>query len=298
MTCPGCGGSDRFQFNRRSDSGAFSCRHHPDGGGDGFDLLMHVLDCDFKTAAKQVAAALGLADGEQAYRPITPPSVPPAIDWLKKREKAAAIWHAGKAITADDPAGRYLTRRGLNLPNCADALRYHPALDYWTQGDGDQPEFIGRPPALVARILRSDGMAAGLHRIYLESDGRKFDHNGLPAKKIFKAGELVGAAVRLGKPDEDRLAIAEGIETAMAFSQLTGVCTWAALSSSLMPGVWLPDQIKRVYIAADNDEAGRKAAEKLAGRLLDTGRAVWINTPEGCSDWNDRLIALEVRHAA
>jgi len=56
---------------------------------------------------------------------------PLALDWLKKRDKAVAIGQAGQPITAGDAAGRYLAKRGLNLPACADALRFHPALDCW-----------------------------------------------------------------------------------------------------------------------------------------------------------------------
>ncbi len=292
--CPGCGGHDRFQFNRKSEVGAFSCRGHENGGGDGFALIQHVLACDFKTATRHVAQALGLADGGGEYRtPITRPTAPPpapAADWLKVKEKAARAWHEGKPVTIANPPGMYLHRRGLLIPAEADSLRFHPALPYWKQGDDGQPEFIGRFPALIARIQRPDGMGAGLHRIYLEQDGRKFSVDGLPSKKLMKAGELSGAAVRLGKPDGDRLAIAEGIETALAFTRLTGCPCWAALSASLMPSVWIPEGVERVYIAADNDPAGERAAQRLAGRLVNDGVAAWIVRPEHGNDWNDDLL--------
>ena len=291
--CPACGGNDCYQFNLRSEVGAFSCRKHERGGGDGFALIQHVLGCDFKTAARHVAQALGLADGGGEYRSITRPATPPpapAADWLKAKEKAARVWHEGKPVTIANPAGMYLHRRGLLIPAEADSLRFHPALSYWKQGDDGQPEFIGSPPALIARIQRPDGMGAGLHRIYLEQDGRKFSVDGLPSKKLMKAGELSGAAVRLGKPDGDRLAIAEGIETALAFTRLTGCPCWAALSASLMPSAWIPEGVGRVYIAADNDPAGERAAQRLAARLANDGLAAWIIRPEHGNDWNDDLL--------
>lgn len=301
--CPGCGGSDRYQFNQRSKSGAFSCRHHPDGGGDGFALIQHVLGCEFTTAASMVSKALGLSDSEMGVVlnniPISPRSALPAVDWSKAKASARRVWHEAQPITADSPPGLYLLRRGLAIPCAADALRFHAALPYWKQGDDGKPEFVAKLPALVARIARPDGMGCGLHRIYLEPDGRKFTVDGLPAKKILKAGDLTGCAVQLGKAIDDRLAISEGIETALAFSLLSGVCTWAALSSSLMPTVWLPDSARRIYIAADNDEAGLRAAAKLASRLLVDGRDVWINTPPTGNDWNDHLLNTRgVRHAA
>lgn len=291
--CPACGGHDCYQFNRRSEVGAFSCRKHERGGGDGFALIQHVFGCDFKTAARHVAQALGLADSGGKYQAVIRPAAPPpfpATDWRQAKEKAARLWHEAKPITATDPAGKYLLRRDLRMPGNADALRFHPALPYWKQGDDGQPEFIGRPPAMLARIQRADGMGVGLHRIYLEPDGAKFAVDGLPAKKIMKAGELTGCAVRLGKPDGDRLAIAEGIETALAFTLLTGCPCWASLSASLMPSVWLPEDVRRVYVAADADPAGERAARHLAERSLNEGRAVWIVKPEYGNDWNDDLI--------
>ena len=303
--CPGCGGSDRYQYNRRSESGAFSCRHHPNGGGDGFALIQHVLGCEFTTAVSLVSKALGMADQavilplDTVAAPISPRPVLPAIDWFKAKASARRAWHESQQIADDSAAGLYLLRRGLAIPGDADALRFNAALPYWKQGEVGKPEFVAKLPALVARIARPDGMGCGLHRIYLEPDGRKFTVDGLPAKKILKAGDLTGCAVRLGKAIDDRLAISEGIETALAFSLLSGVCTWAALSSSLMPTVWLPDTARRIYIAADNDAAGLRAAAKLASRLLVEGRDVWINTPPTGNDWNDHLLNTRgVCHAA
>jgi putative DNA primase/helicase len=302
-SCPGCGGSDRYQFNRRSESGAFSCRHHPSGGGDGFALIQHVLGCEFTTAVSLVSKALGMADRDGAgvlhAAHFIPRPALPAVDWSKAKASARRAWHESRQITPADAAGLYLLRRGLAIPDDADALRFHAALPYWKQGEDGKPEFVAKLPALVARIARPDGMGCGLHRIYLEPDGRKFTVDGLPAKKILKAGDLTGCAVRLGKAIDDRLAISEGIETALAFSLLSGVCTWAALSSSLMPAVWLPDTAKRIYITADNDEAGLRAAAKLASRLLIEGRDVWINTPPTGNDWNDHLLNTQgACHAA
>ncbi len=151
---------------------------------------------------------------------------------------------------------------------------------------------------MLARILRPDGMAAGLHRIYLTVDGHKFAVNGLPAKKVLKAGDLAAAAVRLAMPD-DRLWVTEGIEDAAAVMALSGIPAWAALSASMLRSVWVPDEVQRIYIGADADPVGQSAAQTLAGRLYGEGRAVWICTPPSpFKDWNEALLAGEVRHAA
>lgn len=301
--CPGCGGRDRFQFNRRSAAGAFSCRSHPDGGGDGFDLVRHVFEADFSTACRMVAEAMGMEAGNGEPRRIAPPlrlaHPAPAEDCHRQREKMARLWDEGKAITANNSAGRYHVRRCLPLPEHGEALRFHSALPYWRQGDDGEPEFIGRPPAMLARIVGTDGEPVGLHRIYLEPDGGKFAVDGLPNKKIMKAGELHGAAVRLALPTDGRLWITEGIEDAAAVMAMSGIPAWAALSASLMPGIWLPDDVDRVYIGADADPAGQRAAHALAERMHGEGRKVWICTPAApFKDWNEELIAREARRAA
>ena len=58
--CPVCGGGgrDRFQFLDHG-RGRFVCRGIEGQGGDGFRLVMHLLNCDFKTALHAVADALG-----------------------------------------------------------------------------------------------------------------------------------------------------------------------------------------------------------------------------------------------
>lgn len=293
--CPACGGHDCYQFNRRSEVGAFSCRKHDHGGGDGFELIMHALDCDFVTAARRVAEVLGLQNHSADYppisRPVTPQAAPAAVDYTAQVKQAAGLWKEARPITAGDAAGAYLLSRKLRIPATGEALRFHPAVEYW-DSTGDKPELIGRFPALLARIAQPGGAGAGLHRIYLNDDGSKFSHGNLPAKKLLKAAELSGCAVRLTAPQDDRLGIAEGIETAMAFQQMTFVPTWSALSSSLMPSVIIPDGVKRVYIAVDPDEAGERAAQRLADRLVAHGVAVWINRPPVPGDWNDALMEV------
>ena len=68
-----------------------------------------------------------------------------------------------------------------------------------------------------------------------------------------------GAAVRLFEPG-DELAIAEGIETALAVHLGTGKPVWAALSCGNLEKLWIPDSVARVCIYADNDADGGSTA--------------------------------------
>lgn len=296
QACPACGGVDRFQFNRHSEAGAFVCRSHPRQGGDGFELIRHALGCCFTDAVRMVAGVLGIEAADiPRYAKTTKATPLPAasVDWRPKRKAARAIWTAATAISSGDPAGRYLIRRGLPIPPDAEVLRYHAGLQYWSPDHAGKPVLLGEHPALVARIVRTDGLAVGLHRIFLDASGEKFSRAGLPAKKLFKCGDLAGAAVRLSPMTDDRLAVAEGIENALAFGAATGLPCWSALSASLLHGVALPPAARRVYVALDPDTAGQRAASRLAERLMKEGRQVFLcPPPDGAADWNDALADL------
>jgi DNA primase len=86
--------------------------------------------------------------------------------------------------------------------------------------------------------------------------------------------------------------VAEGIETALSLAcgLLSGPATiWAALSTSGMQALRLPDIPDRLTIAPDGDKAGQSAALALADRAAREGWAVSILTPPPGGDFNDML---------
>jgi putative DNA primase/helicase len=116
-------------------------------------------------------------------------------------------------------------------------------------------------------------------------------------------GCFKGAAVYFGFRDNDNSTwvIAEGIETCLSAMTMlrasgefgrSGPQGIAALSAGGLRYVCLPKYVRRVVIAADNDESGREAARSLRYRLWRERRTVSIAIPpkEG-TDWNDVLIA-------
>lgn len=101
-------------------------------------------------------------------------------------------------------------------------------------------------------------------------------------------GSLALGAVRLA-PATAVLGLAKGVETGLSAMELTGVPIWCALTSGQMDMVEVPD-VREVHIFADDDDAGRAAAERTAERHSRTGRRVQIRfPPAGCKDWNDAL---------
>lgn len=195
-----------------------------------------------------------------------------------------------------EPGRRYLESRGITiLP--PSGLRYHPSLSYFDEEDGKEK---GRFPGMVAMLSDGQGRPVTLHRIYLTQDGCKapvaFPKKTMPYPASVR--ELTGAAVRLG-PAEDLLGVAEGIETALAVTQATGMTCWATTSATLLSKVILPAQVKRVVVWADNDsskeKAGQIAGTRLATRLVEEGMKARVQIPppppkgQKSRDWADVL---------
>ncbi len=90
---------------------------------------------------------------------------------------------------------------------------------------------------------------------------------------------------------DQKVGIAEGIETAIAAHKLFRMPVWAALSSAGMVNVQFPGHIKEVVIFVDNDEPGITAAKKLEARLVQQGIIVSVAIPTQIGwDFNDQLL--------
>jgi len=297
--CPCCGGKDRFRFDDKDGYGTFICNQC--GAGDGFRLVMNLLQCDFKHAASIVESYLG--NGWVNAHPIATTPAKTQEQPEKQQDKQAkllSIFEQAKPLTPDSPAVQYLHQRGITLrarariaPEIPQMLRYHPALPYWTQHDSE-PMHMGNRPALIAAITQLDGTLQGLHCTYLQQGTWQklaivHPQTGepLPAKKMQTryGGALTGAAVQLYPIQNNRLAVAEGIETALAARELLPNCppVWAALSANGMASLVLPGSINELWIIADNDTPrpiGMQAAETLANRAIKAGIAVKLWQPE------------------
>lgn len=299
--CPGCGGTDRFRFDDQDGHGSFICSN---GGGDpvagdGFHLLEHVHDWTPQQVLKAVAEALGLAlDSPPASRPSPPRPPTPIVkvldpDELQRRKtKLNAVWGASYQLDHPqaEPARHYLIERGLadivrDLPN---DVRLHPRLTYWQSTSSGSYEEGGDFPALVGLVRNPQGQPISLHRTWLTLGGDRKADVSEPKKLMTGVASITGAAIRLYAADH-RLAIAEGIETALSIrAALPDWPVWSAINSHGMKKLILPASIIEVLICADHDSAGLKAAQTLADRLANSDKAVRLIVPEH-GDFNDVL---------
>lgn len=304
--CPGCGGRDRFRFDDRRGAGDWYCggAGHP-ASGDGFDLLRHVHGWTSAQAMGAVADLLGLGavPAPALARPLPRPAraIRPAAETaneagnlrrLRRLTRESALLDLRKHA----PAHAYFEARGLtalaNDPPAA--LRYHPALAYWTEDAEGRPVQSGAWPALLALVSGPDGRPVAWHRTWLAQDGRGKAPVAAPRKLCppIRPDALRGAAVRL-YPPAARLALAEGLETALALRlALPDWPVWSCITAGGLAGVVLPPCVREVLVGADFDRAGIDAAEALARRLADEGRTVRIALPDAPGwDFADVLLA-------
>lgn len=221
--------------------------------------------------ARQVAAATAERQTQQRQQ------------WAAAAERNRQMWTQCMPLTPGDPVVRYLMRRGFGgvwpLP---EALRLHPALDYWHDGAK-----LGTFAAMVAPVTAPDGRMVALHRTYLSADGRKAD---VPTVKRLTAaaGPLAGASIRLHAPRAGVLGVCEGVETALGAWCASGVGTAAAYCAHALAEYQWPMAVRRLLVFADADRAGREAAEKLRARGVAARLRVEVLTPgEDGSDWAD-----------
>lgn len=204
---------------------------------------------------------------------------------LRQRNRAIALWN-GSGPVEDTRVVDYLNRRGLGFVIGSSALRY--------RADISHPAGGGVYSAMIALVADAAGMPMAVHRTYLAPDGRKADVDPVKAS----LGPVWGGAIRLSPHDPDKpLVIGEGIETAASAGILFGWPAWSAVSCGNMgKGLVLPREVRRVCIAADPGEPGRKAALEARFRWKAEGRDVTIATPTGDGDFND-VLCRDMSHA-
>ena len=190
----------------------------------------------------------------------------------------------------------YFRYRGIDTDILPDTILFHPDLIYYGRDDNDNST-ITYLPALICLFQRADGEYVNILRIYLSDKNMGKAEVDAPKKKWspIRPNATNGAAIRLGPPAKT-IAIAEGVETAMAVRHVTKLSTWATGDTNGMKNFEIPDEVKHVLIWADNDknDAGINAADALHKKLMRKGIIPTILLPERednrrSRDWLDAL---------
>lgn len=318
MLNPGRPGDKHRGSFRLTFRGPWRGRWHEfagDFGGDALDLIMLARGGSKTDAIKEARKFLRLDCDNPPAPPVVAPRAPVAeIDktaefarfWAEDPKgaecgkKALGLWLSGNdGSLRDTPVDLYLKNRGIDLAvlgKSPTALRYHPALPYYEDG-----QKVGEFPAMVALAQGPDGKPRAVHRTYLEQNGGVWVKKALRSNKKM-SGPYGGAFIPIWRgmrppmakiEEEERIYVTEGIEdalsVALAVPEFRVVC---GISVSNIKHILFPSAVREIVLAADNDEAGSPAdqqVEKTIRELSGRGHRVFVARSLVGKDFNDWL---------
>jgi hypothetical protein len=241
-----------------------------------------VIHCHAGCPAEDVRNAIAGMPVGDAPRQLARREPLPSDD--ERRDVARDIWRTSYPWQVSGQIRNYLATR-LILLDPPPSIRLQGKLGQY----GKHPKSGLLCPQMIGGVERVGERAiVGVSRTFLLDTG--MGKASVDPVRMF-CGPITGGAVRLGRWQPGTwLAVTEGIETGLAFMQMTGIVTWAALSAAGVSSLLLPPDVTKVVIGADNDEAGISHAEHAAQRFREEGRRVKIKLPPDGGDWNDREV--------
>ena len=253
--------------------------------GDLIDLLQERLgSVTLKETLREARSFLGDAPCPTVPRETQRAERPDAAS-SKRITRARNLFAAGKPVLGT-LAATYLQGRGIT--RLGPALRYHQRV-FLRHGE-DDPDPPHRAPALLARITDNRGQITGCARVYLDPSTGSLAAIESP-KRIL--GQLHGHAIRFwsGKARTD-LIVGEGLENTLSVGTALPEFDLASCLTATHLGLFIPPPgIQRIWIARDNDEAGRNASMRLRNKLESLEIACGDLVPS-MGDFNDDLRAF------
>jgi hypothetical protein len=291
--CPLCGGTDRFSI--RPSKGVWTCRHCPgengrNAGGGVIDLVLNVLGCSFPEA-------IDFINGTQS----APPRATPSPAARENRNLPSIKRYVAELVQLRGSRGEQYLRelpqqggRGIDTDSIADllertdAIGWHPAVFFHEEGHPLHKEHLGCIIGVFTDPVSGKPTGA-ISRTYLSPGGRKIGK----AKTLGTGGGII----RLSRDEdvEDRLHLAEGIESALTVAALGFRPVWSCGCSSTLAKFPVLPGIEALTIFADHDQngAGEYAAYETEDRWRAAGREVVIHVRDSIGDINDALTGAD-----
>lgn len=229
---------------------------------------------------------------EEARRFLSLPMEPPSPRNSAPREHPAGtsqaarrLWAGSKPVAGSLGQAYFLGRRILNTASI-DVLRFHPNCFYRASED-DAADCQPAWPAIIAAVTDDAGEITGVHRTWLDPAGGK-----APVANPRRAmGNLLGHGVRFGRAGPV-MVFGEGLETLLSVREiLPALPMIAGLSAAHLAAIAFPHGLRRLYVARDDDEAGRLAFETIADRASSADIEIHPLDPE-LGDFNADLTTL------
>jgi putative DNA primase/helicase len=244
---------------------------------DGF--IVHSFAGDPPIACRDhVRAALGLSVSRKKQQSYV--ARKPLVAGQTNNSRDHSAFAQGLWDEALDPRGTvvadYLSSRGLALPDdvAGHVVRFHPALKY----DG---VIVGGMVALFRDIYTN--APCGLHRTFLDSEGRKLGRRML--------GRAKHAAIKIDHDENVTmgLTIGEGFETCLAAGLAGFRPVWALGSVGGIAKFPVLHGIEAITILGEVGDAGanHRASKACAERWIEAGQEAFVVTPLVGSDLND-----------
>ena len=260
-------------------------------------LVYRALDAGFKFDNNVVKPAFKPVSQEERQKRKNEALAAQQKEWALNAVRIKKILSESKAIQdlSAYPVLSYLGRRGINLSldDLPKAIGFHPNLKSY-----EDSKLEGVFPTMIGKLSDENGQTVTLNRTFLTADGVK-----APTEKNKKfcspKSEISGSSIKMYEPKNGILAVAEGIETALAVRSATGYPVWATCTANNLAKLEIAGGVHTLVIFADKDVsgAGKKAALKLRSRMEKQGIRVAVffppsEIPEGEKgiDWLDELV--------
>ncbi|MFA5041225.1 MAG: CHC2 zinc finger domain-containing protein, partial [Bdellovibrionales bacterium] len=182
--------------------------------GDALSWIMHEQGLNFHQVVAislKQPISTSFKQKDSIRNAVACATVPPSDESVRrhKRELAKKVWDESRAAT-NTLVERHLFAQGIVFDGpLPDVLRFHPNLCH-----EPSRQFF---PAMIAAAHKPDGTFSGIHRTYLSPNGAE-TANVVQGGVKRMLGECFGAHVHIHKGSANCVAIAEGIEAALAIS--------------------------------------------------------------------------------
>lgn len=268
-------------FHVNDEKGVYFC-FGCNASGDVIKFLQEIERLTFTEAV----ARLG---GEPPRRKRKPPGPqPPDPERQASIELARRIWHEAGPI-GGTLGERYLRDRRIAGP-IPQSLRFAWTPLWHNLKTGRTGP---RMPAIICACQGGDSRITGIQRIFLDRNGAKAAISR-PKRNI---GQIRGGALRLGAAAETMILCEgpeDGLTLAMRYPDLP---VWVALGTGGLPYVVLPEIVRDVILAGDNNAPGRAAVTRARAAYAAQYRCTTpYFPPDVFEDFNDEL--RDVRMAA
>lgn len=235
--------------------------------GDHGDLL------DIIAIARSTRSMRETLDEARHFLSLPMPDPDPEPRWRRPAKapsgtpEAAGRLFGGSASIIGSIVQAYLGTRAIADLRTGDALRFKPGC-YYRPSKKDAPGTRAAWPAMIAAVTDLDGRLTGVHRTWLDPAALDKAPVAYPRRAM---GLLLGNGVRFGRAGPVMVA-GEGIETMLSLRQLTpAMPAIAGLSGAHLAALLFPPELRRLYVARDDDSAGAAADKTLAERAAEAG---------------------------